>query len=129
MNKKIIVKQNGYKDCGSACLLSIMRYFGLEASQEEVSYILKTDIDGTSAYDIINGCKSFGFDGYGIHYTYEEIINNQISFPIICHVKIDNMYHFIVVYKVKKDKIIIMDPASVKCKISKEYFKEIYLHL
>ena len=128
MNKKIIVKQNGYKDCGPSCLLSIMRYFGLEASHEEVSYILKTDIDGTSAYDIINGCRTFGFDGYGIHYSYDEIVNNKISFPIICHVKIDNMYHFIVVYKVKKDKLIIMDPASVKNKISKEDFKSIYLN-
>ncbi len=128
MNKKIIVKQNGYKDCGPACLLSIMRYFGLEASHEEVSYILNTDIDGTSAYDIINGCRTFGFDGYGIHYTYDEIINNQISFPIICHVKIDNMFHFIVVYKVKRNKLIIMDPASIRDKITKEEFKKIYLN-
>ena len=128
MNKKIIVKQNGYKDCGPACLLSIMRYFGLEASHEEVSYILNTDIDGTSAYDIINGCRTFGFDGYGIHYTYDEIINNHISFPIICHVKIDNMFHFIVVYKVKRNKLIIMDPASIRDKITKEEFKKIYLN-
>ena len=69
MNKKFIVRQNGFKDCGASCLLSIMKYYGLNASHEEVSYILKTNIDGTTAYDIINGCRSFGFDGYGIHYS------------------------------------------------------------
>lgn len=126
MNRKLIIKQNGYKDCGPSCLLSIMRYYGLEASHEEVSYLLKMDKEGTNAYEIINGSKSFGFDGYGIHYTYEEIVNNKISFPIICHVLVNNMYHFIVVYKVKKNKLIIMDPSSQNSKITKEYFKEIY---
>lgn len=126
MNKKLIVRQNGYKDCGPSCLLSIMKYYGLDASQEEVSYILKTNIDGTTAYDIINGSRSFGFDGYGIHYTYEDIINNNVSFPIICHVLKNNMYHFIVIYKIKKDKMIIMDPSSNQNKISFKEFKNIY---
>lgn len=128
MNKKLIVKQNGYKDCGPSCLLSIMRYYGLEASHEEVSYVLKTDMNGTNAYNIINGSRLYGFDGYGIHYTYEEIVNNKITFPIICHVKINDMLHFIVIYKIKKNKLIIMDPASSNNKITKEYFKQIYLN-
>ena len=44
MDKKLIVKQNGLKDCGPSCLLSIMKYYGVEASHEEVSFILKTNI-------------------------------------------------------------------------------------
>ena len=124
MNKKIIVRQNGYKDCGASCLLSIMRYYGLDASHEEVSYILKTSIDGTTAYDIINGSKNFGFDGYGLHYSYEEIINNKITFPIICHVLKENMYHFIVVYKVKKNKLIIMDPKHKFSYLSSKKYRK-----
>ena len=45
MNKNFIVRQNGFKDCGASCLLSIMKYYGLNASHEEVSYILKTNIE------------------------------------------------------------------------------------
>ncbi len=126
MNKKLIVKQNGYKDCGPSCLLSIMRYYGLEASHEEISYVVKTDMNGTNAYDMINGCRLYGFDGYGMHYTYDEIINNRVSLPIIVHVKINNMFHFIVIYKVKKNKLIVMDPSSSNTKITKEEFKNIY---
>ena len=70
LNKKIIVKQNGFKDCGASCLLSIMKYYGCEASHEEVTFTLKTGVDGTNAYNIINGSRLYGFDGYGIHYTY-----------------------------------------------------------
>lgn len=126
LNKKLIVKQNGFKDCGPSCLLSIMKYYGFEASHEEVTFTLKTTVDGTNAYNIINGSRLYGFDGYGIHYTYEEIINSEISFPIICHVIKNNMYHFIVVYKVNKNSLTIMDPGSNITKISFDEFKKIY---
>lgn len=127
MDKKVIVRQNGFKDCGPSCLLSIMKYYGCEASHEEVTYILKTNIDGTNAYNIINGSRSFGFDGYGVHYTYENIVNKEVSFPIICHVLKNAMYHFIVVYDVKKDNVIVMDPSSNISKIKVEEFKKMYL--
>ncbi len=128
MNKRLIVRQNGFKDCGPSCLLSIMKYYGCEASHEEVAYILKTSNDGTNAFNIINGARSFGFDGYGIHYSYDEIVNNKVSFPIICHILKNNMYHFIVVYSVNKDKLIVMDPSSEISKLSKEEFKKVYLN-
>ncbi len=128
MNKRLIVRQNGFKDCGPSCLLSIMRYYGCEASHEEVAYILKTSNDGTNAFNIINGARSFGFDGYGIHYSYDEIVNNKVSFPIICHILKNNMYHFIVVYSVNKNNLIVMDPSSEISKLSKEEFKKVYLN-
>ena len=39
MDKKVIVKQNGENDCASACLLSIMRYYGANAILDEI-YII-----------------------------------------------------------------------------------------
>ena len=120
MDKRVIVRQNGYKDCGPACLLSIMRYYNYDISLDELSYTLKVNNEGTNAYNILNGARVFGFDGYGMHYTYEDIINEEVSFPIICHVLKDNLYHFIVVYAVKKKNLIVMDPSSDIYKLSKE---------
>ena len=127
MDKKVIVKQNGENDCASACLLSIMRYYNSDAILDEISYVLRVNNEGTNAYNLINGSRYFGFDGYGMHYSYEEIISGNISFPIICHVNKNNMYHFIVIYAIKKNNLIVMDPSSDIHKISKEQFKDIYL--
>ena len=127
MDKKVIVKQNGENDCASACLLSIMRYYGANAILDEISYVIRVSNDGANAYNLINGARYFGFDGYGIHYSYEEIISNNITFPIICHVLKNNMYHFLVIYAIKKNNLIVMDPSSDIHKISKEQFKSIYL--
>ena len=128
MNKKLVVKQNGFKDCGPSCLLSIMKYYGVEASHEEVTFTLRTNQNGTNAYNIINGSKMYGFDGYGIHYTVDEIINNKVNFPIICHVKKNNYYHFIVVYNNNNKYLEIMDPSSNINKMTYEEFKSVYLN-
>ena len=127
MNKKLVIRQNSTKDCGVSCLVSIMRYYGVDPPYEEVSYYLRLNKDGTNAYNIINGSKNYGFDGYGVHYTYEEIIASKVNFPIICHTIKNNMYHFIVIYKINKNSILIMDPASNKNKLSFNDFKKIYL--
>lgn len=127
-NKKHFVKQSGYKDCASASLLTIMNYYGFNTSLDEVSYVLKTNNSGTNALNIINGCKYFGFDGYGIHYSYDEIINNKVNMPIICHTIKNNMYHFIVVFSSNKKYLIVNDPSSNINRISHEYFKKIYLN-
>ena len=128
MDKKLIVKQNGNHDCAAACLLSIMKYYGSYASLDEVSFVLKITNNGTNAFNVINGSRTFGFDGYGIHISYEEIVNNKVTLPLICHVLKNNMYHFIVVYKVNKKNIVVMDPSSNIYRISKDYFKNIYLN-
>ncbi len=127
MNKKLVIRQNGYKDCAVACLVSIMRYYNFYPSYEEVSYYLRVDKNGTNAYNIINGSKNYGFDGMAYKTTIEEIIDGKISLPVICHVVKNNMYHFIVLYKVNKKYFEIMDPSSNITKISLSDFKKIYL--
>ena len=126
--KQYIVRQNGYKDCGPSCLLSVMKYYGLEASHEEVTMNLKTTREGTNAFNIINGSRLYGFDGFASHYNYDDIINSKVTLPIICHCKKDNFLHFIVIYKINKKSIIVMDPSSSITKITKEQFKDMYLN-
>ena len=128
MNKKLIVKQNSFKDCGPSCLLSIMKYYNIEVSHEELTLNLKMDREGTNAYNIINVSKLYGLDGYGIHYSVEDIINGEVKLPIICHVLKNSYYHFIVVYKVKNNHLIVMDPSTNNTKLNIETFKSLYLN-
>lgn len=120
------VKQNGFRDCAAACLLSIIRYYGGNASKEELNYIIKTDKYGTNAYNFIEGAKTIGFDGYGLKKTYEEILRYD-NLPVIAHTKVNNMYHYVVIYEINKKYIKIMDPACGLKKVTYNYFKEIYL--
>ena len=53
MKKKIpIVKQEGIKDCGTACLLSIIKYYSGNISMERLRELTKTSKIGTTAYHL-----------------------------------------------------------------------------
>lgn len=124
MKKNIEIKQKGIRDCASACLLSIIRYYGGDASYDELTLLLKTDKNGTNAFNIIKVACMFGFDGYGIKCTYDNIQNYNL--PCIVHVLRNNYYHFMVLYKIDNNYT-LMDPAFGFIKISPLEFEKIYL--
>ena len=124
MKKNIEIKQKGIRDCASACLLSIIRYYGGDASYDELTLLLKTDKNGTNAFNIIKVACMFGFDGYGVKCTYDNIQNYNL--PCIVHVLRNNYYHFMVLYKVD-NSYTLMDPAFGFIKISPLEFEKMYL--
>ena len=55
-----VVLQDGIKDCGICCLLSIIRYYRGEVSKEYLREITSTTKDGTSFYNLIEGATVIG---------------------------------------------------------------------
>lgn len=119
-----IVKQDGIKDCGVCCLLSIIRFYGGDVSLEYLRQITNTDRNGVSALDLINAAKKIGFDAYGVSGDLEKI--NENNLPCIAHVIINRKYkHFIVIYSIdnNREKITVMDPTLGKRSLSFAQFK------
>ena len=120
------VRQDGIKDCGVACLLMIMKFYGGGASKEYLRMLTNTTKDGVDAYSLLEGAKKLNFSTKGLKGNIEDFDLNDL--PCIAHVIIDNKYqHFIVIYKIdkKKQKLIIADPASSIKKISYLEFSKI----
>ena len=67
MKKKLIVKQEESSDCGVCSLLSILRYYGGNASLEELRMNSLTSKDGVSAFNLIKCAKMVGLDSIGIN--------------------------------------------------------------
>ncbi len=114
-----VVLQDGIKDCGICCLLSIIRFYGGEVSKEYLREITYTTKDGTSFYNLIEGAKLIGFEAQGLTGKLEDINVNNL--PCIVHFIVNKSYkHFVVLYKinVKKNLIHLMDPAKGKKIIS-----------
>ena len=98
-----VVLQDGIKDCGVCCLLSIIRYYGGDVSREYLREITNTTKDGVSFYNLINGSKQIGFDAVGLSGNLENIDVNNL--PCIVHIIIKNTYkHFVVLYEINKKK-------------------------
>ena len=114
-----IVLQDGIKDCGICCLLSIIRFYGGDVSKEYLRELTNTTKDGVSLFNLLEASKKIGFEATGLSGNIEEIDVNNL--PCIAHVNINKYFrHFVVIYKINKDKnqVTIMDPAKGKKTIS-----------
>ena len=65
MKKNIIVKQHDIKDCGVCCLESIIKYYNGYIPIEKLRLDTKTNMNGTTAFNLINAAKKYGFTAYG----------------------------------------------------------------
>lgn len=122
--KKYLVKQHDMTDCAAACLATICMYYKKEITITKLRDILGTDIKGTTLNGIEDGARRLGFDTRAIRVD-KEGFKSKYSLPAIAHVITkEGLSHFVVVHKVKKEKVIILDPAKGKVKNSVDEFFE-----
>ena len=119
MKNKLSIIQEENSDCGIAALASIIKYYHGYIPLEVLRINTNTSENGTSAYDIIKYANKIGFYAYGE--KVEEL--NIKKLPVIAHLKLDNgYYHFVVIYNITKDYLVIMDPSEGFKKIKKDIF-------
>ena len=106
MKKKYEVIQEEISDCGVACLLSIIRYYGGDASLENLRISSLTTKDGVNAYNLIECAKENGFDAKGLR----EFDLNKLTLPCILHIN-NKFPHFVCLYKIDGNSLTIMDPG------------------
>ena len=127
MQKKLIVKQDGFKECGAACLLSIIRYYQGNIPINKLIELTRTNKEGTTFYNLKNTAEKIGLETKAFKIENKDILLfNQIKKPSICQIIKNNYTHFIVIYKIEKEKVIVMDPASGFKRIKIEEFKQIW---
>lgn len=127
MGKFFYVKQHDASDCAAACLASVSMYYGREITITKLRDVLGTDIKGTNVNGLVSGSKSLGFDAKAVRLNLDSLMTEKMTMPIIAHVITEYGYtHFVVIYRIKKDKLYINDPANNKKVITKEEFSKNY---
>lgn len=107
-----IIRQRDEKDCGVCSLLSIIRYYNGNVPLEQLRLDAKTSNEGTTAWNLIVASKKYGFDAMGMQV---ENIRDIKRLPAIAHMNLKKGFnHYVVIEKITKDKIILMDPAKGK---------------
>lgn len=113
MKKDILIKQHDLKDCGAACLASVSAYYGLKMPIAKIRQLSHTDTRGTNILGLVQGLESMGFNAKGVKGGADVL--PDIPLPAIAHIVSKEQYHhYVVIYKVAKGKISVMDPAFGK---------------
>ncbi len=112
MKKKINLKfpiciQHDQMDCGPACLKIISKYYKKTFSLKYLRERCYLTREGVSLFDISKAAEDIGFRTLAIKVCFEDL-SNKIPLPVIVHWK---QKHFIVVYRITRNKIYVSDPA------------------
>lgn len=109
----IKVKQHDVTDCGAACLASISAHYKLKFPIARIRQVAGTDQKGTNLLGMIKAAEKLGFVAKGVRAPKEALF--EVPLPLIAHViQKEKFHHFIVIYKINKDYVTVMDPATGK---------------
>lgn len=110
---KITIKQHDIKDCGAACLASIGNHFKVNLPIARIRQFANTDKRGTNVLGMIEAAEKMGFTAKGVKGGLDAL--DKIPLPAVAHIIVkEQLHHYVVIYKVDKNKITVMDPGVGK---------------
>jgi ATP-binding cassette subfamily B protein len=112
MKKFIRIRQRDISDCGAACLASVSSFYGLHLPVSRIRQYAGTDKHGTSLQGLIKAAERLKFSARAARAHCKAIA--QIPTPAIFHLAQKGLQHFVVIYKISRRYVWLMDPAFGK---------------
>lgn len=107
MKKFIYYKQPDKMDCGPSCLRMIAKHYGKNFTLQRLREISGINREGVSMLGISEAAEKIGFHTLGSKLKLDRL--SEIDLPVILHW---NQSHFVILYKIKKGKYYVADPAK-----------------
>lgn len=111
-------KQHDSMDCGATCLRMISSYYGKNFPIEYLRDLTQITREGVSFADISEAAEKIGFRSLAVKLSFDQLVQ-EVPLPCIAHW---NQEHFVVIYHVSENEIVIGDPAKEILKLDKKEF-------
>ncbi len=119
MKKKFpFYRQLDQMDCGPTCLKMIAKHYGKTVGIDYLRENSSIGRAGVSFGGIAECAESIGLHSLAVYVNFETF-KNEAPLPCIVHWR---QRHFVVVYKIEKDKIYLADPGHGLIKYDKNAF-------
>lgn len=120
------IRQQDQNDCGVACLAMILKSYKTKIPLHKLRNLSGTDLEGTTAFGLKTALEKFNFNCLAIESDHNIWNQDKLKFPLIAHtITQNNLMHYVVVYSIKNEYLLIADPAKGKYKMSiNEFCKE-----
>ncbi|WP_353480983.1 peptidase domain-containing ABC transporter [Haliscomenobacter sp.] len=105
-------------DCGATCLRMIARHYGRYYSLEHLRELSHVGRQGVTLLGISDAAESIGMQTLAVETTFEQL-SSVIPMPCIVHWENE---HFVVVYRIYKNRVWIADPAKGRYQLDKDEF-------
>lgn len=123
--QQTFTQQHDQSDCGVACLLSLIQYYGGSNNLEKLRELSGTTKQGTTLLGLYQASNKLGFTAQGNEADIQAVIDHKE--PLILHVAIEQrLQHYVVCYGYKDNKFIIGDPAKGITTYTKDQLETIW---
>jgi ATP-binding cassette, subfamily C, bacteriocin exporter len=120
-----VVRQYHLADCGPACLVAVLEFFGGRTSITRARELSGTNQGGTTLLGLKEGAEALGLEASGAAGTFDELRGVQL--PCIAHVARKGLLHFVVVWEIDERGVVIGDPARGVERLDRETFETIWV--
>jgi ATP-binding cassette, subfamily B, bacterial HlyB/CyaB len=110
--------QQSASDCGAACLAMISHYWGKRFSINRLRDMANVDRNGASLRGLAAAAEAIGFSTRPVKASLDQFAKQQL--PAIAHWE---GRHYVVVYEVSRDRVVMADPAIGQLTLSPKEFK------
>ncbi len=111
-------RQPDNKDCGPTCLKMVAKHYGKTISLPKLREFSETSRRGSSLLSLSDAAEKIGFRATGVRVSYKVFIK-EVPLPCMLHWEND---HYVVAYKIRKNKIHLSDPAKELITVNKAAF-------
>ncbi|HKV37972.1 MAG TPA: peptidase domain-containing ABC transporter [Blastocatellia bacterium] len=110
-------------DCGPSCLQMIARYHGKSYPKHLISRLCEQDRQGASIATLARGAEKLGFRTLAVKVSFDEL-RDKAPLPCIAYWP---QGHFVVIRRVRKDRVDIADPSAGLTSYSRSEFETCWL--
>jgi subfamily B ATP-binding cassette protein HlyB/CyaB len=109
-------QQLKYNDCGISAVKSIFNYYNIDIDRHYIAEQIALDDRGAWLYDIKKFFEQHGFDAsfdfIDLNVVRKDIGKMSSMLPCILPVKDPQGLHYVVLYGIEKNKLLVLDPAN-----------------
>jgi ATP-binding cassette, subfamily B, bacterial HlyB/CyaB len=109
--------QQSSSDCGAACLAMVSQYWGKHFSINSLRNLALVGRSGTSLKSLTTAAETLGYTARPVRASLSRLVAQ--TNPWIAHWEGD---HYVVVYWIKGNFVLVADPAKGKIKLAREQF-------
>lgn len=110
------------KDCGPTCLKIIAKHHGKTLNIQTLRSLSETTREGSNLLTLSDAAEKIGFRTLGVKLSLKKL--KEAPLPCILHW---NNNHYIVLYKIKKNKYYVSDPAHGLLEYNEEEFLKFWI--
>jgi ATP-binding cassette subfamily B protein len=124
--KATSVLQHDSSDCGAACLVSVIRFFGGNSTIEKIRKLSGTSQTGTSLLGLYQAANQSGFEATGFEASISEII--EYDNVLILHItNEEGLEHYVISFGFESGSFIVWDPSKGLVMVPEDQLEKIWI--